>query len=220
MADPATGAPPAADVGAAPAAPAIPAADPSAGFQTHQELLDAIHQLTPQEARELHAEYSATYHRQPAPLVASTPAEADQRLAMLATDAEWWGRFTRGDPATVKEWHDLNALKADLTVLDPLVEQFGYTTTAPELGGPSLTRRQQISVAADLRAQGASDEEIQRIYINNEPYPEHVEADARFWGPRLKDPNVQVPSPYSEVDRENLIRFYDRVLRVNGSGPF
>jgi hypothetical protein len=90
------------------------------------------------------------------------------------------------------------------------------------LGGPELSRGQAIGAAADLRAQGASDAEIE-IILNDQPYPSDIVRDARYWLPRMQaDPLLRVPMPgYQEVDRENLMRFFTRAIAVgDGTGPF
>jgi hypothetical protein len=182
---------------------------------TEAELLDAIHQLSPDEATELLAEYSRTYHAPaPAPLVPSTPRDASRRLAELTTNHDWVGKLLNNDYATVEEFHKLSALAADATVFDPVAE-VGDTSVGPGLEGPKVSRREAIAAAADLRAQGASDAEIQLI-LNDEPYPSDVVRDARYWLPRMQsDPFLRVPLPgYQEADRESLMRFFGRAIAI------
>jgi hypothetical protein len=69
--------------------------------------LAAIRELSPEEARELNAEYARTYHAPPpAPLQPSTPAEASARLAQLRSDDAWCRALTSGDVRTREEFPD------------------------------------------------------------------------------------------------------------------
>jgi hypothetical protein len=187
---------------------------------TEAELRDAIASLSPQEATELYNEYARTYHAPPpAPLVPSTPSEADARLAQLITDPDWISKLMNGDLATKEEWHRLNAMKAGLTPFDASAAT-GDISVGPGLDGPKVSRREAIAAAADLRAQGASDAEIQLI-LNDEPYPSDVVRDARYWLPRMQsDPFLRVPLPgYQEADRGSLMRFFQRAIAIgDGSG--
>jgi hypothetical protein len=211
MAGEPTAAPLVVDAGAAPPAGAAPADQP----MTEVELRDAISSLSPEEATELWNEYAASYHAPPpAPLVPSTPAEADARLAQLITDAEWIGKLLSGDLSVRDEFHRLNEMKSGLTVFDPSAGT-GDISVGPGLEGPKLSRNHAISAAADLRAQGASDEEI-RLIFSDQSYPADVVRDAAYWLPRMQaDPFLRVPLPgYSEVDRENLMKFFGRALAI------
>jgi hypothetical protein len=187
--DDVTGAPPAVGAGAAPAAPAAPAAEAP---MSDAELRDAIASLTPEEATELYNEYARTYHAlPPAPLVPTTPAEADARLAQLITDPDWISKLMSGDLTVRDEWHKLNAMKAGLGVFDASAET-GDISVGPGLEGPKVSRREAISAAADLRAQGASDAEISLI-LSDQPYPSDVVRDAHYWLPRMQaDPFLRV----------------------------
>jgi hypothetical protein len=213
MADETPSAPPAADAGAA------PVAAPTDAPMTEAELIDAIHQLSPDEARALHDEYAAWYHQRSAPLTPSTPAEADARLAQLINDPVWAGKLVSGDLATRDEFHRLNELKANATVFDA-INQTPDVSFGPGLGGPGLSRRDQIDAAGHLRSQGASDAELELIF-NDQPYPADIVRDARNFLPQMEsDPNFQVLLPgYREVSRERLMGFFRRALAVgDGSG--
>jgi hypothetical protein len=181
---------------------------------SHEQLLAEIQQLTPEEATAVMNEFTATFHQQPAPLVPSTPAEADARLAQLITDPDWIGKLMSGNLAVKEEWHKLNAMKAGLTPFDAAADT-GDISVGPGLEGPKVSRREAIAAAADLRAQGASDAEIQLI-LNDEPYPADVVRDARYWLPRMQsDPFLRVPLPgYQEADRESLMRFFGRAIAI------
>jgi hypothetical protein len=183
------------------------------------ELIDAIHQLSPDEARALHDEYAAWYHQRSAPLTPSTPAEADARLQQLISDPIWAGKLVSGDISVREEFHRLSELKAAATVFDA-INQTPDVSFGPGLGGPSLSRRDQIDAASHLRAQGASDAELELIF-NDQPYPADIVRDARNFLPRLQaDPNFRVLLPgYQEVDRESLMRFFQRAIAIgDGSG--
>jgi hypothetical protein len=198
---------------------AVPAADPAEAPLSAEEVRDIAWQLSPEEASEVLAERSRDFGPAPAPLVPSTPAEAAQRLAQLTSNYEWTSRLLNGDISTADEFHLLSEFASLATDFDPSA-QVADTTTAPGLGGPSLSRANAISAAADLRAQGASDEEIKLIF-SDEPYPRDVVRDAKFWLPRMQsDPGLRVPLPgYSEVDRESLMKFFGRAIAVgDGSG--
>jgi hypothetical protein len=216
-----TGAP-AANAGVAPAAGADATTDPPL---SHEQLQDEIRSLPPQEAAELLAEYSRIYHAPaPAALTPQTPREADARLQQLISDPAWTGKLLNGHYDVVQEFHALNALKATGDIGDAMAggEALVETTVGPGLDGSKLTRRDAIGAAADLRAQGASDDEIQLI-LNDQPYPADVVADARRWLPAMeRDPLLRVPLPgYDQVDRERLMGFFRRALAIgDGSGPF
>jgi hypothetical protein len=189
MADNATGAPPAVDAGAAPAAPAVPAADPSAGFKTHEELLAAIRELSPEEARELNAEYARTYHAPPpAPLHPSTPAEASARLAQLRTQDEWCRKLNSGDIRTAEEFHRLSELAAQAGPFDPVTD-IGDWSSGPGMGD-QLSRRNMLSAADDLRAKGINEEAIHH-FLNGGKFTRETVADAQFWLGRMeRDPSL------------------------------
>jgi hypothetical protein len=207
------------------APPAVPpiadaVAGPSDAPMSHEQLLAEIRQLTPEEATAVYNEFAAGFHAPPpAPLTPSTPREADARLAQLITDADWVGKLLSGDLSVRDEFHRLNEMKAGLSVFDPAADT-GDISVGPGLDGPKVSRGQAISAAADLRAQGASDDEI-RLILSDEPYPSDVVRDAKYWLPRMQaDPLLRVPLPgYSEVDRENLMKFFGRALAIgDGSG--
>jgi hypothetical protein len=190
---------------------------------SHEQLLAEIRQLTPEEATAVMNEFTAGFHAPPpAPLVPANAREASARLSELTSDANWVHNLLNKDYATVEEFHKLSALAADATVFDPVADQMGDTSVGPGLDGPKLSRREAIGVASDLRAQGASDAEIELI-LSDQPYPSDVVRDAHYWLPRMQgDPFLRVPLPgYQEADRENLMRFFQRAIAIgDGSGPF
>jgi hypothetical protein len=154
----------------------------------------------------------AAFRPAPAPLVPSTPHEAEVRLAELSASVEWTRKLMAGDMETRREFDRLTRLKADVTATDPLVEQLGETTLAPALG-----RREQLSAASYLRGEGASDSEIQFI-LSDQKYPEADVYAAQYWLPRLqRDPNLQVPDIHP-ADREGFIKFLGRIISI-GTGP-
>jgi hypothetical protein len=188
---------------------------------TEAELREAISSLSPEDATELWNEYAAGYHAPPpAPLVPSNAREADARLAQLITDHDWVGKLLSGDLSVRDEFHQLNEMKAGLAVFEHSSAEAGNVSVGPGLDGPKLSRNHAISAAADLRAEGASDAEIELIF-SDQPYPADVVRDALYWLPRMQaDPFLRVPLPgYSEVDRENLMRFFGRAIAIgDGSG--
>jgi hypothetical protein len=157
---------------------------------------------------------AADYRPPPPPLVPSTPREAADRLAQLNADPEFRRRYLGGDLTARDEYNRLIELKAGLTPFDAVVDGGGDWSVGPGLDGPQLSRRDQISAAHGLREQGASDEEIQRIYINGEKYPAETVRDARYWLPLMQaNPNLEIPG-IPAVERERLVRFFGRVLAV------
>jgi hypothetical protein len=218
MADDVAATPPAADVGAAPvAAGADAAADQP---MTRLEIAEAISQAPREDQPELYRAYSEIFHQPaPAPHTPQNAREADALLAELTSDGQWWDKFSRKDPATVKQWHDLNWKKSQPAPFDPSAET-GDISVGPGLEGPKVSRREWISAAADLHAKGASDAELELIR-NDQPYPADVVRDAHYWLPRMQsDPFLRVPLPgYQEADREGLMRFFQRAIAIgDGSG--
>jgi hypothetical protein len=214
--------------GAPPAAGVAPAGADAATEQpmSHEELQAEIRSLPPQEAAELLSEYSRIYHQSatPASLTPQNAREADARLQQLISDPEWTGKLLNGHYDVVQEFHALNALKATGDIGDAMAgdEALVETTVGPGLDGVTLSRRDAIGAAADLRAQGASDDEIHLI-LNDQPYPADVVADARRWLPAMeRDPLLRVPlAGYDQVDRERLMGFFRRALAIgDGTGPF
>jgi hypothetical protein len=194
-----TGAPPSADAGAAQVAEA-------------EQILADIRQMPPDDVRSLADEYEASFNRPPpAPLSIVTPRDAAMRIAELGADENFMGRLRSGDITAQQELDRLMELKANATVFDPVLDQFGDTAIAP-----ALSRRNQISAAADLRAEGASDYEINHHILGDRPYPPEIVRDAYYWLPRMQaNPNLQVPiSVYNEVDRDRLMGFFKRAIAI------
>jgi hypothetical protein len=160
-----TGTPPAVEIrgGAAqvPAPAPVPAA-PADQPMSDAELRDAISSLSSEEARELVAEYTRTYHQPPpAPLVPTTPREASMRLAQLRTDDAWGRKLMDGDIATIEEFHKLSALAASAAPFDPS-QDVADCSSGPG-PGDHLSRRNMLSAADGLRRDGFNEEAIAHI---------------------------------------------------------
>jgi hypothetical protein len=163
------------------------------------ELREAISQLSPEEARELDAEYRRTYHQpKPAPLVPSTPAEADQRLAQLRTDDAWARKLNSGDIATTEEFHKLCELAASAAPFDPSVDVADWSS-GPGVGD-QLSRRNMLSAADDLRAKGINEEAIHH-FLNGGKFTIESVKDAQYWLPRMER-NPSLLRPDLPGDRE------------------
>jgi hypothetical protein len=210
MADEA-GSPPAAGVGAAPSTD--PAANP---YGSHQELLDDIRSLSPQEADAVLAEYTRTYHQgAPAPLVPSTPAEASARLAQLLSNDAWCRKLTSGDIATREEFHRLSELAASAAPFDPSADIADWAT-GPGLGN-YLSRRNMLSGADGLRRDGFNEEAIAHI-LNDGVFTTETVRDAQFWLARM-EANPTVLSPDLPADREYQMKVYRAITAIgDGSG--
>jgi hypothetical protein len=198
-----------------PATGASPTAVPSDPAElTPEQLRDEIWSLSPQEADAVLNEYAASFHQQ-APLVPTTPREAAQRLQQLAQTPGYLAKLESGHWETVQEWRRLCALQSEATIFDPA--EIGDFSGASELGLPALSRRNQISAAADLYAEGCSDEEVAFI-LSDKKYPQADVDAAAFWLPRLEaNPDLQYPDELALVDRAGFMKFLRRIIII-GSG--
>jgi hypothetical protein len=203
---------PVTNAGAAP--PADPVANP---YGSHQELLDDIASLSPEEATELLNEYRASYHAPtPAPLVPSTPAEANARLAQLRCDAAWCRRLTAGDIATAEEFHKLSELAASAAPFDPSDDVADWSS-GPGLGD-HLSRRNMLSAADGLRRDGFNEEAIVHI-LNGGVFTTETVRDAQFWLPRMQA-DTTLLSPDLPPDRNYQMKVYRAIIAIgDGRGP-
>jgi hypothetical protein len=188
---------------------------------TRQQILDEIHQLPPgEEKTALYNEYAAIFHsRAAAPLVPSSPSEAAQRLAQLANTPGYLAKLESKDWETVQEKRRLDALLAEATPFDP-INQIGDISAGPGVDGPRLSRANTIDAAADLRAKGASDSEIEFI-LSDQKYPTSDVDAAHYWLPRMEaDPNLGYPDLHP-AERAGFLKFLKRITIIGdgSTGP-
>jgi hypothetical protein len=193
---------------------AAPAATPNDQAVLDRNIVNDIWSLTPQEAGEI-LEARAADFRPPPPLTVSTPREASMRLAQLSSDPAWARKLTSGDIATREEFQQLCALQASGEVGDAMADQMFETTVGPGLDGPKLSRRDMLSAAADMRADGLNEEAIYHI-LNDGKFTVEAVRDAQFWLPRMeRDPNLL--SPDLPQDREYQLKVW-RIISAIGTG--
>jgi hypothetical protein len=179
-----------------------------------REFLDDVYSLSSEEAGEI-LEARAADFRPQAPLTASTPKEASMVLARRSSDPEWARKLTNGDIATREEFQQLCALQASADVGDAMADQMFEVTVGPGLGGPQLSRRDMLSAAADLRADGLNEEAIYHI-LNDGKFAVEAVRDAQFWLPRMeRDPTLL--SPDLPQDREYQLKVW-RIIAAIGTG--
>jgi hypothetical protein len=145
--------------------------------------------MSSEQATEQLAALQATYDP---PLVgphASTPTEAAQRLVQLGQTPDFLRRLEKGDIAAKEEWSRLSELKAAASPAEMTAEPI-METTAGEAG---LTRRDLVSVAADMAAEGIPDRAISFILADNKFSPEDVYV-AQYWHDLMeRDENAFYP---------------------------
>jgi hypothetical protein len=182
------------------------------------ELRDAISSLSPEEARELVAEYTRTYHQPPpAPLVPTTPREASMRLSQLRTDDAWGRKLMDGDIATIEEFHKLSALAASAAPFDPSADDVADWSSGPGLGD-HLSRRNMLSAADGLRRDGFNEEAIAHI-LNDGKFTTETVANAQHWLPRMER-NPSLLYPDLPQDREFQIKVFRTIAAIgDGSRP-
>jgi hypothetical protein len=161
---------------------------------------------------------AAAFGPAPAPLVPSNAREAGARLAQLINDPEWGRKLMNGDIAVRNEFHRLSELKASASIGDAMEVDEGFeTTVGPGLDGPTLSRRDMISVAEDMRAQGFNEQAIYHI-LNEGKFTEESVASAQYWLPRMeRDPNLLCPEASQwgwPADREFQMRCFRTIAAI------
>jgi hypothetical protein len=159
------------------------------------------------------AALQAAYDPPPAGIHASTATEASQRLAELGETPDFLRKLQSGDLKAKEEWQHLCALKASAAPTEFTVEPIIETTT----GDTGLTRRDLISVAADMRADGFPDAAIEHIIGDGRFTVEAVVA-AQHWLPRMEaDPNLLCPEAAQwgwPEDREYQMRCFRTIAAI------
>jgi hypothetical protein len=171
-----------------------------------------------EQATQQLAALQAAYDPPPVGVHATTPTEAAQRLAQLEKTPDFLRKLEKGHVETTQEWQRLCELKAGATAFDPLAGEIVQTTVG-DTGSGSLTRSQQISSAADLRAEGCSDQEVAFILSDQKHDTANVAA-AQWWLPRMQaNPNLEYPGIHP-ADRERFMKYLGRIITIgDGSRP-
>jgi hypothetical protein len=181
--------------------------DTATGTSPTADVQQDIWSLSPQEAGEILQQAAVQYHQQQAPLTPTTARDAELRLAQLSADGEWYRKLMAGDMTVRQEFDRLTALKAGAATSDPLLEQFGETTI-----GEGLSRRDLISAAEDMRADGFPDAAIEHILADGKFTAETVR-DAQYWLPRmLRDPSLLAPD--LPPDREYQLKVWRTIAAI------
>jgi hypothetical protein len=166
--------------------------------------------LSPAEAGEVLQQAAVEYHQQQVPLAPATAHEANVRLQQLISDPEWSRRLMSGDIATRDEFQRLSELKAAGGELgDAVANEMHVETTVSDTG---LMRRDLISAAEDMRADGFPDKAIEHILSDGKFDAQAVYA-AQWWLPRMeRDPSLLYPD--LPLDREYQLKVFRTIAAI------
>jgi hypothetical protein len=175
-----------------------------------------IWSMTPEEAGAVLAERTADFY-QPAPLTPTTAREAEQRLAALSADGEWYRKLQAGDIATREEFNRLTVLKAGITALDPLTEGIGETT----IGDTGLTRGNLISIAEDMRAERVFNDKGIEFILSDQKFPTDAVRDAQFYLAQMeRNETALCPDLPNDWPHEQQVKFLRTIVTIgDGSRP-
>jgi hypothetical protein len=171
--------------------------------------------MSPEAAAQQLATMQAAY----SPSASATPTtshDADVRLQQLISDPAWSRKLLSGDIATKDEFQRLSELKAfgDVTG-DAVAGGMNVDTTI----GEGLTRRDLISVAEDMRAEGTFNEEGIQLILNDGKFPREDVRVAQYWLGRMER-NPELLYPDLGDDRDQQMRFLRTIVAIgDGSAP-
>jgi hypothetical protein len=171
--------------------------------------------MSPEQATDQLATLQAAYDPPRVGIHAATATEASQRLAQLGETPDFLRKLEKGDLAARDEFQRLTELKnaampGELTV-EPILE-----TTAGDTG---LTRRDLISVAEDMFAEGVFNEAGIELVLNDGKFPTEDVYVAQLWLERMEaDETLLLPELGG--DRELQMKFLRAIAAIgDGSMP-
>jgi hypothetical protein len=95
------------------------------------------------------------------------------------------------------------------------------TTVGPGLDGPALSRRNAISIAADMRAEQVFNDKGIEFILSDQKFPTEAVRDAQFWLPQLeRDETALCPDLPDHWTHEHQVKFLRTIVSIgDGSRP-
>jgi hypothetical protein len=124
-----------------------------------------------------------------APAIPAPPAnatEASVRLGALSADKEWAGKLLAGDVAANREFQELSALVATGDKVDAAIA--GIRPDIQDGVIPDSSTVLMTNVAADLRANGISDDSIRQVLTGQKVSKQERTLVETWKGQRMRDP--------------------------------
>jgi hypothetical protein len=183
---------------------------------TDAEIKDAIWSLSPEEATQILEARATDFRRAPAPLVPTNATEALQRRAELSADPTFVKAYLEGSIDARQQMDVLNEMIAGASDTDALTGEQVEVTDGTRM---QLTRRQLISAAADMRAEGVFNEEGIALILNDGKFPTEDVYAAQHWLAQLeRDETLWYPDLGGSRDQQ--LRFLRSIVAIgDGSRP-
>jgi hypothetical protein len=168
--------------------------------------------MSPEQATEQLASLQAAYSPPPVGFHVSTPTEAAQQLAQLEHTPDFIRKLQSGDVEAMQKWQEL---KIAATPVDFPVESIIETTT----GDMSVTHRDLIGVAENMRAEGVFNDEGIEFILSDRKFPTEDVRVAQYYLAQMESDET-VLYPDLPGDRELQMKFLRTIATIgDGSMP-